>query len=103
MDLDGRVALVTGASHGIGAAIAGRLAEAGVDVAVGYANDRTAAEEQTARISGMGRRLPLDYIDVPLDDVLGSRAPGLQRRSQVPEHLLGLRGHVALTNYLLRR
>ena len=56
MELNGRVALVTGAGRGIGAAIAGRLAEAGVDVAVGYESDRTAAEEQTARISEMGRR-----------------------------------------------
>ena len=56
MNLNGRVALVTGASRGIGAAIAGRLAEAGVDVAVGYESDRTAAEEQTASICGMGRR-----------------------------------------------
>jgi len=56
MNLNGRVALVMGASRGIGAAIAGRLAEAGVDVAVGYESDRTAAEEQTASISEMGRR-----------------------------------------------
>ena len=64
MDLDGRVALVTGESRGIGAAKAGRLAEAGVDVAVGYANDRAAAEEQTARISGMGRRAVAVESDV---------------------------------------
>jgi 3-oxoacyl-[acyl-carrier protein] reductase len=44
------------AAYSIISAIAERLAEARVDVAVGYANDRAAAEEQTARISRMGRR-----------------------------------------------
>ena len=56
MDRSGRIAVVTRASRGSGAAIARRLAEVGADVAVGYASNRTAAEEQTARISGMGRR-----------------------------------------------
>ncbi len=64
MDLDERVALVTAASRGIGSAIAGRLAVAGLDVAAGYANDRVAAEEQTARISRMSRRAMAVRSDV---------------------------------------
>jgi len=55
-DLAGRVALVTGASRGIGAATAVRLAEAGADVAVGCGRHREAAEEVAGKISGLGRR-----------------------------------------------
>jgi 3-oxoacyl-[acyl-carrier protein] reductase len=42
-ELDGRVALVTGGSRGIGAAICGELAAAGAEVAVNYARDASAA------------------------------------------------------------
>jgi len=50
----GRVALVTGASRGIGAATARHLAAAGAHVFVGYAHDRDAAESVTASIRDAG-------------------------------------------------
>jgi 3-oxoacyl-[acyl-carrier protein] reductase len=54
--LDGRVALVTGGSGGIGAAIARRLADAGAAVAVSYSRGRAAAERTVAEITAAGAR-----------------------------------------------
>lgn len=52
--LDGQIALVTGASAGMGAAMAIALAEAGADVAV-HGNSRSPADT-AARIEAAGRR-----------------------------------------------
>jgi 2-deoxy-D-gluconate 3-dehydrogenase len=53
--LDGKVALVTGASSGLGQAIAIALAEAGADIAC-HARSTGKADETAARIESIGRR-----------------------------------------------
>jgi len=66
LDLTGRVALVTGASAGIGRGIARRLAEAGAAVAVHYRSGRTDAERLVAEIGERGGKtiaVPAELTD----------------------------------------
>jgi 3-oxoacyl-(acyl-carrier-protein) reductase len=64
MKLKGRTALVTGASRGIGRAIALALADEGADVAINYVSNEPAAVDVAEHISKMGRRAVLARADV---------------------------------------
>jgi 3-oxoacyl-[acyl-carrier protein] reductase len=66
--LENRIALVTGASRGIGAATARLLAQHGAAVAVNYVNNAAAAEHVVAGITNAGGRAIAVQADV--------RAPG---------------------------
>jgi glucose 1-dehydrogenase len=56
MRLEGKTALVTGSSSGIGEAIALRFAREGADVAVHYHREEDSARAVVAQIQGLGRR-----------------------------------------------
>jgi 3-oxoacyl-[acyl-carrier protein] reductase len=61
VDLRGKVALVTGSSRGIGAAIAWRLAGSGARIGVNFNTNRTAAEHVVANIiASGGEAFPLE-------------------------------------------
>jgi len=62
--LEGKTALVTGASRGIGRAIALALARDGADVAVNYHQRADAADEVAAAIRGLGRKAVAVQADV---------------------------------------
>src|ERR1700675_609288 len=64
MQLKGRTALVTGASRGIGRAIALALAQEGADVVVNYVSNEAPAQQLVEEIKQMGRQAMLVRADV---------------------------------------
>ena len=56
MDLTGKVALVTGASRGIGQAVAVELAKVGADVIVNYIGNEAVAQETVEKVEALGRK-----------------------------------------------
>ena len=65
-NLQGKVALVTGSSRGIGRAIAVALARAGADLAINYRTRAADAKDAESEIAGFGRRCAAIQADVSL-------------------------------------
>ena len=78
MSLEGRIALVTGGSRGIGRATALALAEDGADVAIHYNRDEAAAKETADAVRGLGRRAMTVAAAIQDNDGLAAMAEEVQ-------------------------
>ena len=67
--LEGKVALVTGGSRGIGKAISLRLAEEGADVSINYQSTKEHAENVSRLINQMGTIDELDKLSMMVDQI----------------------------------
>lgn len=85
-DLSGKTAVVTGASRGIGRAIACKLAAEGASVVLNYKGSRERAEEVKARIEAEGGTaylLPCDVVDFAACEAFMKEAIGLLGRLDI--------------------
>ena len=90
--LTGKVALVTGASRGLGRAIALALAEAGVDVAINYRERGEEAEQARAGIERMGRRAISIQADVSHAEQVNALVSRVERELAPVEILINNAG-----------
>ena len=70
MRLEGKIALVTGASHGIGKAIALTYAREGADVAITYRGREDGARDTARQIEALGRRALVRHAEMTALDTL---------------------------------
>ena len=91
-NLEGKVALVTGASRGIGRAIALELAARGADVAVNYARSADAAEQAAAGIRALGRRAAVVQADVSQPEQVAAMIDVVKEQLDAPAILVNNAG-----------
>ncbi len=99
--LDGQVALVTGASRGIGRAIAERLARDGAYILVNYVQSQAAAEEVVATITQAGGKAELCRFDAANGSEVTAAVQTVLERHKKIDILVNNAG-IAINNLLLR-
>lgn len=79
MDLEGKVALVTGGGRGIGRAISMALGRAGASVAVNYKVNRVTADETVTKLAGEGRRAIARRADLSSESEIAAMVVAVER------------------------
>ena len=92
LPLSGEVALVTGASRGIGRAIALELARHGADVGVNYTASADAAADVAARIRTMGRQAVVVQADISDADAVSEMTKTVNSELGAPTILVNNAG-----------
>ena len=99
--LDGQIALVTGASRGIGRAIAERLARDGALILVNYVQSRAAAEEVVSVIGQTGGKAELCRFDAANSGEITPAVQSVLERHKKIDILVNNAG-ITINNLLLR-
>ena len=95
-ELNGRVALVTGGSRGIGRACCEVIAAAGGDVAVNYHSNEQAAEETARLIEAAGRRAITVRADVSSEEQVAQMVADVEQRLGPIDLLVNMASFAAL-------
>lgn len=78
MHLAGKIALITGASRGIGQAVALEMARAGADIAVNYSGSEAAAQATVDQVKALGRKAIMVKANVADADEVAAMVEAVQ-------------------------